>query len=307
MPQAHASSHAFERLDGLAEPLLVEDAGGGDLTTEALGLHGRRGHVAFFARSAMTVAGTELAAAMFRRRGVPVALHRRSGETVTSGAQLLSGDGDASDLHLVFKAAQTLVETLSGMATAARAMVNAVEAVDPNVRVACTRKAFPGGRRLSHVAVTAGGAILHRSGLSETILIFAEHRAFLREQPLAAVMDRLRHVAPEKKIAIEVDDVAEAREAVEAGFDILQLERFPLSAVAEVAELARTRPIPPLIAAAGGVTVANAADYVRAGAGMIVTSAPFGAPPADVSVSIAEVRLSTTALMTRLPALALAG
>ncbi len=292
MPQAHASSHAFERLDGLAELLLVEDAGAGDLTTEALGLHGRRGHVVFFARGPMTVAGTELAAAMFMRRGIPAVLHRRSGETVNAGAQLLSGDGDAADLHLVFKAAQTMIEALSGMATAARAMVDAVEAVDPDVRVACTRKAFPGGRRLSHVAVTAGGAILHRVGLSETILIFAEHRAFLRDNSLGAVMDRLRRVAPEKKIAIEVDDVAEAREAVDAGFDILQLERFSLAEVSEVAALARARPNPPLVAAAGGVTAANAADYVRAGARMIVTSAPYGAPPADVNVSMAEVRFN---------------
>jgi molybdenum transport protein len=187
------------------------------------------------------------------------------------------------------------------MATAARAMVDAVRAVDPNVRVACTRKAFPGGRRLSHVAVTAGGAILHRAGLSETILIFAEHRAFLRDQSLAAVMNRLRHVSPEKKIAIEVDDVEEAGEAIDAGFDILQLERFSLAEVAQVAAHARTRSVPPLIAAAGGVTAANAADYVRAGAGMIVTSAPFGAPPADVNVSIAEVRLNWTTTGSPIP------
>ena len=293
MSQAHAS-HVFERLDDLAEPLLLEDAARGDLTTEALGLHGQRGHVVFFARGPMTVAGTELAAAMFRRRGVPVVLHRRSGESVKAGAQLLSGDGDAADLHLVFKAAQTMVEILSGMATAARALVDAVEAVNPNVRVACTRKAFPGGRRISHVAVTAGGAILHRAGLSETILIFAEHRAFLRGKPLAAVMEKLRRDAPEKKIAIEVDNLEEAGEAIDAGFDILQLERFSIAAVGEVAALARARAVPPLIAAAGGVTVANAADYVRAGAGMIVTSAPFGAPPADVTVSIAEVKMDWT-------------
>ena len=37
MPQAHHASHAFERLDDLAEPLLLEDAAGGDLTTDALG------------------------------------------------------------------------------------------------------------------------------------------------------------------------------------------------------------------------------------------------------------------------------
>jgi molybdenum transport protein len=80
-----------------------------------------------------------------------------------------------------------LVEILSGIANAARAIVDAVEAVDPNLRVACTRKTFPGGRRLSHLAVKAGGAILHQSGLSETILDFAEHRAFLGDEPLASV------------------------------------------------------------------------------------------------------------------------
>ena len=292
MLQAHPSSHAFERLEAVAEPLLLEDAAVGDLTTETLGLHGRRGHIVFYANGPMTVAGIELAAAMFKRRGVPVVLHRRSGESVETGARLLAGEGDAADLHLVFKAAQTMVETLSGMATAARAMVDAVEAVNPNVRIACTRKAFPGGRRLSHVAVTAGGAILHRSGLSETILIFAEHRAFLRNDRLTAVVEKLRHDAPGKKIAIEVDDIEEAREAIDAGFDILQLEKFSIEAVTVVAEIARASNLPPLIAAAGGVTVANAADYVRAGAGMIVTAAPFGAPPAEVDVSIVELRMA---------------
>ena len=279
----------FERLDDLADALLAEDAPGGDLTTELLGLCGRPGHIGFSARTAMTVAGVELAAAMLRRRGAAVTLHRRSGDGVEAGAALLSGEGDAAELHLAWKASQTLVEVLSGIATGARAIVEAVEAVDPNVRVACTRKTFPGGRRLTHLAVKAGGAILHRTGLSETILVFAEHRAFLGGEALASVAGRLKRAAPEKKIAIEVGDVAEARAAIEAGFDVIQLEKFPVAAVAEVAALARGWASPPLIAAAGGVNVANAAGYVRAGAGLIVTSAPYSAPPRDVAVSITAV------------------
>ncbi len=282
-------SRQFERLDGLAEALLAEDASGGDLTTEALGLYGQRGRIVFSARGAMTVAGIELAAAMLRRRGAAVELYRRSGERVDAGAALLAGEGDAADLHLAWKASQTLVEVLSGITTAARAIVDAVEAVDRDVRVACTCKTFPGGRRLTHFAVKAGGAILHRAGLSETILVFAEHRAFLGGEPLASIAERLRRAAPEKKIAIEVGGVAEAREAIEAGFDVIQLEKFSVAAVGEVAAFARGRASPPLIAAAGGVTVANAAEYVRAGAGLIVTSAPYSAQPCDVSVSIAAV------------------
>src|SRR5687767_15464202 len=45
----------------------------------------------------------------------------------------------------------------------------------------------------------AGGAIMHRLGLSETILVFPEHRAFLGDMPLAAVAERLRRSAPEKR------------------------------------------------------------------------------------------------------------
>ncbi len=273
----------------LFDALLTEDAPGGDLTTESLGLEGRRGRIVFEARGTMTVAGVELAAAMLRRRGASVAVASRSGETIAAGAQLLSGEGDALGLHLAWKASQTLVEILSGLATSAREIVEAVEAVDPDVRVACTRKTFPGGRRLSHIAVRAGGAILHRGGLSETILVFAEHRAFLGDEAPTSIAERLRHAAPEKKLAIEVGDVLEAREAIEAGFDVIQLEKFSPEAVGEVAAFARGWGLPVLIAAAGGINAANAAAYVRAGAGLIVTSAPYSAPPRDVSVTISPV------------------
>ena len=277
----------FERLDDLVDQLLREDAPGGDLTTDALELQGRGGRVDFSARDAMVVAGIELAAAILGRRGVVVRLVQRSGDRVEAGAALLAGSGDAADLLLAWKASQTLVEMMSGIATAARAIVDAVEAVNRDVRVACTRKTFPGGRRLSHLAVRAGGGIVHRAGLSETILVFGEHRAFLSGEPVASIAQRLRHAAPEKKSAIEVASVAEARAAIEAGFDVIQLEKFGVAEVAEVAAIARTRTTAPLIAAAGGVTAANAADYVRAGAGLIVTSAPYWAPPRDVSVRIA--------------------
>jgi len=265
--------------------LLDEDVASGDLTSEALALRGRRGRMRFAARGDYTVAGVEIAAQLLRRLDLEPVLSVRSGDAVASGATLLACEGDAADLHMAWKTSQTLVEVLSGIATGARAIVEAAQAVDPNVQVACTRKTFPGARRLCQHAVKAGGAILHRAGLSETILVFPEHLEFLPEASINEVSARLRRAAPEKKLAIEVKSLAEAESALAVGFDVVQLEKFSVDAVGEVAARARALGSHAVLAAAGGVNAGNAAAYVRAGAGLLVTSAPYSAPPRDVQVT----------------------
>ncbi len=268
------------------ERLLAEDAPHGDLTTLSLGLAGLPGAMEFRAREAMTVAGSDVAADMIALAGAEASAVLAPGARAEAGALILTAKGPAAALHGSWKAAQTLVEILSGIATAARALVDAVEAANPDVRVACTRKTVPGARRLSMMAIRAGGAIPHRLGLSETILVFAEHRAFMPGVSCAEIAARLRREAPEKKLAIEVTAVAEAREAIEAAFEIIQLEKMTPADVAAVAQLARGARHRVLVAAAGGVTPDNAGAYVRAGAGLIVSSWPYTARPADVSVTI---------------------
>ena len=263
--------------------LLSEDVPNGDLTTLALGIGGMPGAMEFRARGDMVVAGTEIAADMIMRAGADASILVPSGSKAKAGTLLLAAQGEAAALHQAWKAAQTLTEILSGIATATRALVDAVEALDPNIRVACTRKTVPGARQLSIAAIRAGGAVPHRLGLSETILVFAEHRVFLPGVSLLEMAARLRREAPEKKLAIEVTTVAEARDAIEAGFDIIQLEKMT---PAEVASVKKTASAGVLLAAAGGITPANAGDYVRAGAGLIVSSWPYTAKPADVAVTI---------------------
>ena len=263
--------------------LLAEDVPNGDLTTLALGIGGMPGVMEFRARCDMVVAGIEIAADMIRRVGADASTLVPSGSKAKAGTLLLTAKGPAAALHQSWKAAQTLTEILSGIATATRALVDAVEAVDANVRVACTRKTVPAARQLSMIAIRAGGAVPHRLGLSETILVFAEHRVFLPGVSLKEMAARLRREAPEKKLAIEVTSVAEARDAIEAGFDIIQLEKMT---PADVASVNRGPSAGVLLAAAGGVTPGNAGEYVRAGAGLIVSSWPYTAKPADVAVTI---------------------
>jgi nicotinate-nucleotide pyrophosphorylase len=126
-----------------------------------------------------------------------VTLHARSGDLVEPGAPLLSGEGSAAGLLRAWKVAQTLVEIWSGVATATRALVSAARSVRPGVSVACTRKNVPGTKALAVAAIKAGGAVPHRLGLSETILLFPEHRAFLSDADLADTARSLRSRAPE--------------------------------------------------------------------------------------------------------------
>jgi molybdenum transport protein len=227
----------------------------------------------------MVVCGTEEAARLFALAGARVHLLAGSGTALAAGEKLLIAEGTAAQLHRAWKTAQTLVEWASGIASSAAAIV----AESGGVAVACTRKNVPGTKAMSVKAVKAGGAVMHRLGLSETLLLFAEHRLFLDEAP-AHTVARLRRAQPEKKIVVEVGGGAEALSWAQARADVLQLEKFSPAAVADCRRDIHTLPIRPLLAAAGGVRADNAAAYVAAGADLLVTSAPFAAPPRDVQV-----------------------
>jgi molybdenum transport protein len=268
------------------EALLLDDTPCGDATTYALGIGSQPGRMTFRARTEMVLCGAEEALRMGLLRGLrPTAALRGSGERLAAGEEILSFQGNAAALHQVWKTAQTLIEYLSGISSSTAAIVEAARQVNPEIGIACTRKNFPGTKRAAIKAVLCGSASPHRLSLSETLLIFAEHRAFLGAESPATSIQRLRCQWPERAIVVEVSSEAEAQEWQAAGADILQLEKLAPDAVDRIKRGipadSRTR-----IAAAGGINSANAASYAQAGADILVTSAPYFAPPRDVAVTL---------------------
>ncbi len=269
------------------EALLADDVPFGDLTTSALGIGQAPGVMTFSARGPMVAAEVESAAALLMLAGCgSVIAHVGSGDRLDAGTAILIAEGTAAALHRGWKVAQTLIEAWSGVASAARSIVDAARAVAPGIAVACTRKNTPGTKSFAVRAVQAGGASMHRFGLSESILVFPEHRVFLAQEPLATTVARLRRAAPEKKLVIEAKDVVGALSAADAGFDVVQAEKFSAAEVAVLIAELNSRPSRPLVAVAGGITADNAADYARAGADILVTSMPYFARPCDVAVVI---------------------
>lgn len=265
--------------------LLREDAPYGDLTTSSLGFGERRGVIEFSARRDMRLSGVEEAARMLALCGADVQVRKPSGLSVEAGQCFLRGQASAESLHRVWKTAQTLMEYASGIATRASTMVDAIRRSGSEAMLACTRKNFPGTRALSIKAVCDGGAVAHRLGLSETVLVMPEHQAFLRVDATQWLGDLARR-CPEKRIVVEVTSHEQGLLFARAGADVIQLEKFSVNAVrgfvvAVKHELPRVR-----VAAAGGIDETNAASYAATGIDVVVSSAPYSAPPADVSVRL---------------------
>lgn len=272
--------------DALLAEWLADDARLGDLTTHLLGIGSYPAYMTFSARDPLVVAGAEDAARIIEMSGASVVTHANSGASLTAGDPILAATGSAAALHRSWKVAQTLIEVASGIATQTRRIVDAAQAARPGIAVACTRKTPPGTKPLAIKAIMAGGATPHRLGLSETILVFEEHRNFLADASPEQVVHRLRRGAPEKKIVIEVVTLGAALSWAAAGADVIQAEKFSVPEIAATIEDFRRADLATLLAAAGGVNADNAADYARAGADILVTSAPYAAKPRDVQVTL---------------------
>lgn len=273
--------------DEVLAEILHDDCPGADLTTEGLGLAGRRARLRLFARGEMVLCGVEEAARMFALAGAVAEAAVSNGDRVVAGTLLLEASGTAGILHRTYRMAQTLIETLSGMASAAQAIVDAAHSANPVTRVACTRKHLPGMKRLALHAIAAGGAVPHRRSLSDSLLVFDSHLALLDDgRPLAEHFASLRAAAPGQPLIAEAASLTQALVLAEAGADMVQVDKLSPDQVAAVAQaLAQLQPRPQL-AAAGGITAANAAAYAAAGADLLVTSSPYYAGPRDVKAEI---------------------
>ncbi len=266
---------------------IEEDLPYHDETTRALGIGVQPGELSFAAkREGFVLCGSEEAARIAQSLGASAELLHPSGSWIAPGESFLLLRGQAGVLHRAWKVTQTLMETASGVATRTRAMVEAAREANPEVRVATTRKAPPGMRKLMLKAVLAGGGIIHRTGVSETLLVFEQHRVFLANEPLERSFARLHRNSPEKKIMAEAECLDEALAYVEAGADVLQMEKLSPDALTKAVRVLRERYPRLVISATGGITAQNAAAYAACGVDLLVTSHPYHAPPVDIRTSM---------------------
>lgn len=273
------------RIDAFIE----EDVPYIDLTCAVLGIHNQPGEMEYFTRESCVLAGTDIARRIMRNLGCEVLASSEDGQLVSAGQTFFTVRGAAADLHAAWKVCLNVFDHLSAVATKTCSMVDEVHAVNPECEVLTTRKSMPGAKDLLTCAVMAGGAFPHRLGLSETVLVFEQHLAFFGGfNRFVEELPRVKARCVEKKLFVEADAqraIALARASSDGrGVDGIQLDKVPVSELAELVR--RIREIDPRITiiAAGGINPQNAGAYAACGVDGLATTAPFTAKPVDMSV-----------------------
>ncbi|MGD0586522.1 MAG: ModD protein [Oryzomonas sp.] len=273
--------------DGEIERLIDEDLPYGDLTTHLLGIGHQPGAITFSTREDTTLCCCEEAARVLEKCGCSILTLVPTGTRGDPGTVFLNARGTAQALHAGWKVALNLLEYASGIATRTARIVRAAKEANPGIVVVTTRKSFPGTKKVAVKAIMAGGALPHRLGLSETVLVFKQHTAFLGG--LEAFMKEvacLRARAPENRIIVEAESAEEALRIAAAGVDVVQVDKLSPAELRHVVADVRTMDRAVKISAAGGINEGNVAEYARCGVDIIVLSSVYFGKPADIGVRI---------------------
>lgn len=273
--------------DSEIERFLEEDLPYGDLTTHLLGIGTQQGEICFSTRHDTVLCCTEEAGRLLEKCGCRVPLLTPSGGKVGTGTTFLRAEGSAQALHAGWKVALNLLEYGSGIATRTAAIVAAARQVNPHIAVLTTRKSFPGTKKVAIKAICAGGALPHRLGLSESILVFKQHTAFCGGLELfLEQIGTLKRQALETKLIVEADSPEEARRIALTGVDVIQVDKLPVEQLKQLVSEIRAINGSVKLSAAGGINEQNAAAYAATGVDILVLSSVYFGKPADIQAAI---------------------
>ncbi|MCX4469664.1 Nicotinate-nucleotide pyrophosphorylase [carboxylating] [Micromonospora sp. MW-13] len=243
------------------------------------------------ARADGVVAGLAVAAAVFEvvgevtgsdggARAVEVSQVAHDGQRVARGDVLATVTGPTRLLLTAERTALNLLCRLSGVATHTRAWADAL--TGSKAMVLDTRKTTPGLRALEKYAVRAGGGTNKRMGLYDVAMIKDNHK--FAAGGVAAAYRRVRAEFPDVPVQVEVDTLAEALEAVEAGADFLLLDNMTPETLTEVVAAVGDRAE---LEATGGLTLDVAARYAATGVDYLSVGAlTHSSPILDVALDL---------------------
>jgi nicotinate-nucleotide pyrophosphorylase (carboxylating) len=276
---------------------LKEDLGrAGDITSLATIPGNANARAVIAARKPGTLAGLPLAACAFAEVGPEIKFTalKRDGDRLKPGDTVARVEGPARPILAAERVALNFLCHLSGIATETAKLVGLV--AHTQARICCTRKTTPGLRALEKYAVRCGGGSNHRFGLDDAILIKDNHIAVAGG--VAKAIERARAFAGHLvKVEVEVDDLDQLREALDAAPDAVLLDNMKPAmlrkAVALVSGRAATE-------ASGGITPDSVAEIAETGVDYISSGwITHSAPALDLGLDIAVGRAKPQAAKKR--------
>ncbi len=239
---------------------LPEDLGEGDVTSVALVPEGEA-RADIIAKEECVLAGSEEAARIFEHQNLTSRHFSHDGQRVRPGMVVLEVSGDARAILRSERLALNFIMRMSGIATLTNNLFEKCKAINPEIRIAATRKTTPGFRKYEKKAVELGGGIRHREGLYDQILIKENHLIFT--DSITDAVERARASELSKVVEIEVVDLQGAEEAARANADIILLDNMSPERASQVSKAIRTINPKIKIEISGSITPENITAYAK--------------------------------------------
>jgi len=261
-------------MDSANDPIsnaLREDLGAGDITTQFFVPENLQALGKIVARERAVVAGTEVAAEVFRRvdPNLSIEILQPDGTALSGGETIMQVRGAAGSILTAERVALNFLQRLCGIATLTRQFVEAIG--KSRAKILDTRKTTPGLRGLEKAAVLAGGGANHRHTLSDMVLVKDNHLRAAESAGIASIIQRLRKERPGIRIEVEADRLDQVRTFLDVeGIDVILLDNMEPT---EMREAVATGKGKVKFEASGGINLKNVrriaasgVDYISVGA-----------------------------------------
>lgn len=272
------------KVDKIIKEALNEDMPTGDVTTDNLIPDGHQSKAMFIAKEDGVISGVEVVKRVFELLGgkVNIKFYKKDGDKVSKLDTIAKIEGDTKTILKGERVALNLFQRMSGIATITNKFVSKVKG---NTKILDTRKTMPGLRYLDKLAVTHGGGTNHRYSLSDMVMLKDNHI-----DAVGGITEAVRLIKPKVnvKIEVEVETLAQFKEALDTECDIIMLDNMSLDLMKECVKLNNHKK---LLEASGNMSLDRIEDVSSTGVDFISVGAITHSVKAlDISLKFHEIK-----------------
>ena len=256
-------------INNLIEKTLSEDLFLGDITTESLISTSEIGKALVIAKSAGTLAGSDIFIAILKKVNSSLTIN----QLVEESKQFQKKDiifeiyGSVTSILQAERTALNFLQRISGIATITKTFCQKVHIY--KAKIIDTRKTIPGLRELDKYGVKIGGGRNHRFNLGDGILIKDTHIQIMKNKgfELKDIIEKAKqNISHNMKIEIEVESLEDLKKAIVAKPDTIMLDNMSLNDMTEAVKICNGQI---LLEASGGVNLENVEDIAKTGVDLI--------------------------------------
>jgi len=239
---------------------LKEDFGNeGDITSENL-FNSETAEAKIISKENCIIAGLDELKIVFKKTGAKTKLKVKDGDSIKKNQIIAEIQGPIISILKGERLALNFISKMSGIASETKKLINKCKKINPNIKIAATRKTTPGFRKYEKKAVILGGGEAHRYGLYDLVMIKDNHIKFTGS--LEKTINKIIKKISNKTIEVEVENKRDALVAVKQKIDVIMLDNFnPYDAENTVKEIRKINN-KILIEISGGINKNNIVEYV---------------------------------------------